>query len=64
MITQEDLNKAEDIVRSEREVLGLSKDREKEFKKYFKVGLGTTAYLGLRTFIGPEIESILIFGNF
>jgi hypothetical protein len=60
MITQKELYEAEEKVRSERGVLALTKDREKEFKKYFKIGLGTTAYLGLRTFVGPEMDLNII----
>jgi len=60
MTTQKELYEAEEKVRSERGVLALTKDREKEFKKYFKIGLGAGAYLGLRTLVGPEIDLNII----
>lgn len=60
MITQEDLDKAEKIVRGERGYVALIKYKEKEFKKCFGIGLGVAGYLGVRKFIGPEIDLNLI----
>ncbi|MCX6749963.1 MAG: hypothetical protein NTZ83_00730 [Candidatus Pacearchaeota archaeon] len=44
----------------ERGYLAHIKEKEKEFKKYLKVGFGAGIYLGLRTFIGPDIDLNII----
>jgi len=56
MATKEDLDKARDNFEKEKSCLEFSKDAEKIYKNIFKVGVGGLAYLGFRTFIGPELD--------
>jgi hypothetical protein len=58
MTKQMDLKEAREKVESEKGCLEFSKDAEDIYKTIFKIGLGGFSYLGLRTFIGPELDSL------
>ncbi len=59
MTTKQDLREAEEKVDAHNKVFEEYRNSLKLSKEFFKVGLGCVAYLGLRFYFGPEIDSVL-----
>jgi hypothetical protein len=56
MIISDYLEEARKRVEAERELLEVYNQSDNIYKTMFKVGLVGIAYLGLRTFIGPDVD--------
>jgi hypothetical protein len=56
MVGESDLNTAKIKVRSENSLLEVLKKEEKSYRTAFLFGLAGGAYIGIRAFIGPEID--------
>lgn len=56
MAKQDELEKAIENVNGWKQTLETSQDAKKVGRILSKVGLGSLTYLGLRSFIGPEID--------
>ena len=56
MITSKEINEAKNKLKIEKDALQFSQNAEKFFKTIFGVGLSSLAYLGFRSFIGPDVD--------